>query len=170
MTELEETLAGKGHKAEDFDAPTLYSKPYRAQFLSRLAGGLAGGGASPRVVCETGFGAGHSALFWIALSVGPGAVLPHPIAVHSFDHGLAKYSIPAHDFVDERWPENLYLYLGECGDASQPVSRAKRCDARFTDALLVWTTSQCRILPSFWHRLHPPCHCRRQLRDGSADG
>lgn len=113
MTSLEEALAGKGHQAASFDGPTLFSKPFRTHFLTRLATAMAAGGHPPRYVCETGFGAGHSALLWIALSVGPAAVLPVSVAVHSFDHGLSKHIVPAHDYIDERWPDNLFLYLGD---------------------------------------------------------
>ena len=110
---MEEALAGQGHKASEFEQPSLYQKPYRAHFLTRLATGMAAAGNAPKTVCETGFGAGHSALLWISLSTGAAKVLPHPIAIHTFDHGLAKYTIPAHDYIDERWPEALYLYLGD---------------------------------------------------------
>lgn len=111
------------------DGPTLYAKPYRAAFLVRLASELAAAGAPPATVCETGFGAGHSALLWAALSR-PVALaggrtstprLPRPVTVHAFDTGLSKATLAGHDWLDARWPAApaagdggaLYLYLGD---------------------------------------------------------
>lgn len=134
MAALEGALAGAGHKAADFDGPTVWSKPYRAALLRRIAAGLAAGGAPPTTVCEVGFGAGHSALLWLALSRRPtagggGAAptpppapdappppplgLPRPVTVHAFDHGLAKHTLPAHDLLDAGYPGGLLLYLGD---------------------------------------------------------
>lgn len=114
---MEEALGGQGYRAVDFAGPTTYSKPYRATVLTRLALSLAAAGAPPRVVCETGFGAGHSALLWVALSTGSAPALPLRVTVHSFDHGLANYTLASHDYMDENWPEALVLYLGEGGRA-----------------------------------------------------
>ena len=113
VTQMEETLAGQGHRASDFEGPTTFSKPYRATLLARLALNLAALGSPPRVVCETGFGAGHSTLLWVALSTGTSPSLPSRVTVHSFDHGLAKHTLAAHDYIDEHWPQALVLYLGE---------------------------------------------------------
>lgn len=31
----------------------------------------------------------------------------------SFDHGLARHTVPAHDFLDEAFPDRLFLFLGD---------------------------------------------------------
>ena len=103
MTALHERLGNAGHKEADF-GDTVYHRPFRAHFLGRLLKGMAPP-HPPFTVCESGFGAGHSALLF--LSALPSA------RVHSFDHGLAPHSIPAHDWLDERYPDRLLLYLGD---------------------------------------------------------
>jgi hypothetical protein len=127
VTELEEALAKGGHRASALAGPTLYASPWRAAFLSRLATSLAGGGAPPATVCETGFGAGHSALLWAALSRpvplhgGRTSTPPllAPVTVHAFDTGLSKATLAGHDWMDARWPGGpssaggIYLYLGD---------------------------------------------------------
>ena len=143
ITSMEEALAGQGHKATEFEQPTLFQKPYRSHFLTRVARSLAAAGSPPRTVCETGFGAGHSSMLWISLSMGDAKVLPHPIHIHTFDHGLSKYSIPAHDYIDERWPDNLYLYLGDSYVTVPQMADyypEARCDVVYIDGSLTYDT------------------------------
>ena len=101
MNALQERLGNDGHLERDF-GETTYNRPFRAQFWSRLLRGMS---TPPATVCETGFGAGHSSLLFLL-------ALPH-VRVHAFDHGLAKHTIPAHDWLDERYPDRLLLYLGD---------------------------------------------------------
>lgn len=90
----------------------MWTSPFRAAALLTLARAQALGGT--RAVCETSFGAGHSALLF--LTVAPDA------RVHSFDGGaagaardisaLAGSALAAHDKIDQRFPKRLALYVG----------------------------------------------------------
>lgn len=103
---LEEKLGNTGHMAWEY-ADNVYARPYRARVLSSLLRALTTDApAAPRTVCETGFGAGHSALLFLT-------ALPPGSRVHTFDHGLSKFTIPAHDVLDEAHPNALLLYLGD---------------------------------------------------------
>jgi hypothetical protein len=100
VTMMETKLGDEGYFARDFET-TLFSRPYRAHFLQRLFSSE----PHPSTYCEVGFGAGHSALLFL-----------HTLAsgtVHSFDHGLARYTIPAHNYLDEAYPERMTLTLGD---------------------------------------------------------
>jgi len=56
-------------------------------------------------VCETGFGAGHSALNWLA---------GHPVRrIHSFDLGSLGGAKVGEDFVHAAFPQRLSLTLGD---------------------------------------------------------
>lgn len=95
-------LSEQGYYAREFDAPTLYQRPSKARFLQRV---FASSSGNALTYCETGFGAGHSAL--MALRSGPG------VRVFSFDHGLARHTVPAHDVLDESFPDRMFLFLGD---------------------------------------------------------
>lgn len=97
---MEERLGNDGYLSTEFET-NLYLKPFRTQLLTRIARGP----QPPQVYCETGFGAGHSALLFLN-------ELP-TVKVHAFDTGLPRYVVPAHDYLDDKYPERLYMYLGE---------------------------------------------------------
>jgi hypothetical protein len=103
-TALETKLSEQGCYARDFDPPTQLQRPYKANFMRRVLTG-AGGGSPLATYCETGFGAGHSALQALVNS--------RTARVFSFDHGLARHTVPAHDFLDEAFPDRLFLFLGD---------------------------------------------------------
>lgn len=97
---MEERLGNEGYVRSEFGT-TMYNKPFRASFLNRAAS--APGGV--KTYCEVGFGAGHSTLLMLN-------GLPE-VRVHVFDKGTARYAIPAHDYLDDRYPERFYMYLGD---------------------------------------------------------
>lgn len=107
VVSLETALSENGYYVREFEVPTLTARPLKAAALARM---LRGDDAVPapapaRTYCEVGFGAGHSAL--LALTTAPGS------RVFSFDHGLARHTVPAHDFLDARFPDRLFLFLGD---------------------------------------------------------
>jgi hypothetical protein len=130
VVQLHERLSQDGYMAHEFDASNVWSKPYRAAALARLlalasapaaipaaasiaplplgadAVAASAGAAGLRTICEVGFGAGHSSLLFLTHT-------PPSTRVHSFDTGLARYTLPAHDWLDDRFPERLGIYLGE---------------------------------------------------------
>ena len=128
----------------DFD-DSVYSRPFRAAALTSLLRGasvarpspssgdtpLFSGNASsrPLVACETGFGAGHSALLFIHL-------LPPGSSVHSFDIGRAKHVVAANDAIDAMHPGALLLYIGDSRDTLPQLRRhfpGVECDVIYLD-------------------------------------
>lgn len=104
VQDFETKLSDQSYYTREFEAPTLYQRPYKANFMHRIMRGEPVG-APVSTFCETGFGAGHSAM--MALRSGPG------VRVFSFDHGLARHTVPAHDILDEKYPDRLFLFLGD---------------------------------------------------------
>lgn len=80
-------------------------------------------------ICEIGFNAGHSAINWL---------VANPYAsVISFDHGNLPFTVPASDWIKEKYPGRLELVIGD--PASQiPALHAERpdlvCDIIHIDA------------------------------------
>lgn len=101
---MEEKLSNDGYSRRDFET-TLVDKPFRSAFLQSVMDRAQAKGASLDTVCEIGFGAGHSALFFLL----------HPAVqrLFTYDTGLARYTVPAHDYLDSRFPEQMYIFLGE---------------------------------------------------------
>lgn len=89
----------------EFEASNVWFKPFRAQALKKLIGGLEATTGGLKTVCEVGVGAGHSALLF--LTAAPKA------RVVGFDLGVSRYTLPAHDYLDDRYPERLAVYIGE---------------------------------------------------------
>lgn len=120
---MEEKLANGGVFAHQFDN-NVFAKPFRADFLLKLARA----NPIPNVYCETGMGAGHSSLLMLN-------ELPH-VRVHSFDSGTSAFSVAVHDYLDEKFPERIFLYLGE---SAQTVPRmfdffpSAPCDVVYID-------------------------------------
>jgi hypothetical protein len=133
VQQLHERLSASGLMVGALGEASVWAAPFRAAALARLAAALparlaaaaaGGGGASAdaagaapplHTVCETGFGAGHSALLFL---------LAAPAArVHSFDRGDAPHALPAHDWLDARFPGRLALYVGE--DAAPALPRLR---------------------------------------------
>lgn len=101
---LQSKLSEQGYYTREYDSPTLFQRPHRANFLHRVLGGETGG-APVTTYCESGFGAGHSAL--LALRSAP------TVRVFTFDHGLARHTVPAHDVLDGTYPDRLFMFLGD---------------------------------------------------------
>lgn len=142
---MEERLGNDGYLATEFEM-NAYVKPFRTQLLMRLARSQ----PAPQIYCEIGFGAGHSALLF----------LEHTGAkVHSFDTGLPRYVMPAHDYLDDRYPERLYMYIGE---SMFTVPRmydyfpSDLCDVVYVDAGLSFDAVKTDLLN--FNRLVKPGH------------
>jgi hypothetical protein len=79
-------------------------------------------GFAPKVYCETGFNAGHSAVAMLA-------AFPD-MTVHSFDLGALKYSQPAADLIEMTFPGRFFIHWGYSRDSipafhtSQPALKA----------------------------------------------
>lgn len=96
---MHEKLSQDGYMSREFEVANVWARPYRAAALRRLIAGFGGGSgeSSLRTVCEVGFGAGHSSLLFLTAA---------PLArVHAFDASLARYTLPAQDYLDDRYPE-----------------------------------------------------------------
>jgi hypothetical protein len=120
-----EVLMGRGSSAgARADAGSaganVYERPFKAAFLRRLvevaaaaraAAALAAPAlaAEPLTLCEVGCGAGHSALLFLEAT----AALRPPAVAYSFDTGLLRHTVPAHDALDAAFPGRLRLMLGD---------------------------------------------------------
>ena len=58
-------------------------------------------------VCEIGFNAGHSALFWLAGN--------NKTKLTSFDIGMHSYSKPMSDFLHSLYPQRFNIFWGDSG-------------------------------------------------------
>jgi len=101
---LETRLSNDGYTPREYPEG-VYTKPYRASLLQRLISESRARGQEPRVICEAGFGAGHSSLLFL--------VAAPKATVFSYELGLARIVVPAHDHIDEAFPERFWSYLGE---------------------------------------------------------
>lgn len=100
-SQLERYLTEKGYPSSEVGTHTIFHHPYKAQFLRNLFTSS----APPRNFCEIGFNAGHTSLLFLS-------TVPHGV-VYAFDHGLARYTIAAHDFIDDAYPERLVFLFGD---------------------------------------------------------
>lgn len=95
---MHEKLSQDGYMSREFEVANAWARPYRAAALRRLIAGFGSGAESSlRTICEVGFGAGHSTLLF--LTAAPNA------RVHTFDASLSRFTLPAQDYLDDRYPE-----------------------------------------------------------------
>lgn len=124
---LETRLGNDGYTPREW-VDSVYTHPYRAQLLGRLIAESRQRSQEPRTICEVGFGAGHSALLFLTLAP--------KSTVHTFELGLGRVSVPAHEYMDEAFPERLWIYLGESATSAPRLPDffpESACDLIFLD-------------------------------------
>jgi hypothetical protein len=143
---MESFLGEEGYAARDWAGMDgAWSRPYRARFLADLVARVldapppaapAGGGAAPfaparvRNVCSVGFGTGHTALALLTAGVsseGGAAIANSRVRVFSFDRATGRAAVPANDYLDARFPDRNFLFLGD------PPAAMGRFRAAFPD-------------------------------------
>jgi len=138
VASLESYLGEEGHTESDWEGfSEVWQRPYKARFLqsvmARILAAKAEGGGGVCNVCSVGFGTGHTALLLLTTGDSSSSVAVH---VYSFDRATARSAIPAQDYLDIRYPEKNFLFLG---DPPLAIARFKsafpeiRCDLLLVD-------------------------------------
>jgi len=111
VASLESYLGEEGHGDSDWSGfSEVWQRPYKAQFLQgAVARALTAKSKVTINVCSVGFGSGHTALLLLTA----GEALGGEVRVYSFDRATARSAIPAQDFLDIRYPERNFLFLGD---------------------------------------------------------
>lgn len=108
VNQLERYLADNSYFGKEIGTQTVFHHPYKAQFLKNIFTSLSTARSStapPANFCEIGFNAGHTSLLFLSTQTKG--------VVYAFDHGLARYTIAAHDFIDDTFPERIVFLLGD---------------------------------------------------------
>lgn len=148
---MESFLGEEGYASRDWAGMDgAWSRPYRARFLADIVSRVldaplpaapAGGGAASfaparvRNVCSVGFGTGHTALTLLTAGVSEGggissggaAIANSRVRVFSFDRATGRAAVPANDYLDARFPDRNFLFLGD------PPAAMERFRAAFPD-------------------------------------